>query len=210
MAASEDEVLRPHGKECRERIEVARVCDDAGQQRLRTVEERLAPAASAARAEVAQEGHASPARVEVAQESRDEDSIDASSRLEKRQDPVEESLEDSTEVTSRMDDGNTPVGGPLASAEMRSRAEVFCRRGSEDQKECVVRGTRCLILKSLDVASTSGTVLQKQIWRCSCLHGFRAQVVNQVTSWMIDNMGQQRLREAEQRVSMARGQVSHE
>ena len=54
---------RPHGKECRELVRVAMMCDDAGQQRLRTAEERLAPAASAARAEVAQEGLASPARV---------------------------------------------------------------------------------------------------------------------------------------------------
>ena len=35
MAVSGDEVLRPHGKECRERIGVRRVC---GQERLRTVE----------------------------------------------------------------------------------------------------------------------------------------------------------------------------
>ena len=73
VAASGDEVSRPHGKECRERIIVAMMCDDAGQQRLRMVEERLAPAASAARAEAAQEGQASPARVELAQESRDEE-----------------------------------------------------------------------------------------------------------------------------------------
>ena len=56
VAASGDEVSRPHGEECRERIRVAMMCDDAGQQRLRTAEERLAPAASAASAEVAQEG----------------------------------------------------------------------------------------------------------------------------------------------------------
>ena len=67
MAASGDEVSRPHGKECRERIRAAVMCDDAGQQRLRTAEERLSPAASAARAEVAQEGQVSPARVELAQ-----------------------------------------------------------------------------------------------------------------------------------------------
>ena len=45
----------------------------AGQQRLHTAEERLAPAASAARAEEAEEGQASPARVGVAQESRAEE-----------------------------------------------------------------------------------------------------------------------------------------
>ena len=77
MAASGDEVSRPHGKECRERIRVAVMCDDAGQQRLRTAEERLAPAASAARAEAAQEGQASPARVESAQESQDEEMNEA-------------------------------------------------------------------------------------------------------------------------------------
>ena len=49
VAASGDEVLRPHGKECRERIGVTRMCDDAGEQRLHTVEERLPPAASASR-----------------------------------------------------------------------------------------------------------------------------------------------------------------
>ena len=49
------------------------MCDDAGQQRLRAAEERLAPTALAARAEVAHEGQASPAKVEVAQESRDEE-----------------------------------------------------------------------------------------------------------------------------------------
>ena len=67
MAATGDEVSRPHGKECRERIRVAMMCEDAGQQRLRTAEERLAPAASAARAEAAREDQASPARVELAQ-----------------------------------------------------------------------------------------------------------------------------------------------
>ena len=65
VAASGDEVSRPHGKECRERIRVDTLCDDAGQERVRAAEERLAPAASAARAEVAQEGQASPARAEV-------------------------------------------------------------------------------------------------------------------------------------------------
>ena len=66
MAASGDEVLRPHGKECRERIRVDTMCDDAGQGRLRAAEERLTPAASAAKAEVAQESQASPASFDVA------------------------------------------------------------------------------------------------------------------------------------------------
>ena len=64
--------------------------DDGGQERLHAAEERLAPAASAARTEVAQEGQASPARVEVAQESRIEDKP-----------RIEESREDSTEVEWR-------------------------------------------------------------------------------------------------------------
>ena len=53
---------RPHGEECRERIRVAIMCDDAGKQRLFTAEDRFAPAASAARVEVVQEGQASFAR----------------------------------------------------------------------------------------------------------------------------------------------------
>ena len=62
-SASGDEVSRPHGEECRERVRVAMMCDDAGQQRLRAAEERLAPAASATRAETAQEEQAPPAGV---------------------------------------------------------------------------------------------------------------------------------------------------
>ena len=157
VAASGDEVSRPHGKECRERIRVAVMCDDAGQQRLRTAEERIVPAASAARAEVAQEGQASPARVEAAQESEDEemtearvtnnaddvkpridesreDSTEVSDRMEDEP-RIDESRDDSTEVTSRMEDGNTPVGGPLVSAELSSRSEGVPpsrNRGSEE------------------------------------------------------------------------------
>ena len=145
VAASGDEVSRPHGKECRERIEVAVMCDEAGQQRLCTAKERLASAASATRAGVAQEGQASLARVEVAQESRDEemnearvtndaenvkhqigesrdDSTEVSDRMEDKP-RIDESRDDSTEVTSRMEDSNTPVGGPLVSAEVSSRSE---------------------------------------------------------------------------------------
>ena len=70
VEASGDEVSRPHGEECRQRIRVAMMCDDAGQQRQRAAEERLAPAAPAARAETAQEGQASPARVEVCDKQR--------------------------------------------------------------------------------------------------------------------------------------------
>ena len=71
--AAGDELFKPHDKECREGIRVDTMCDDVGQERLRAAEERLAPAASAARAGVAQEGQASPAGVEVAQERRDEE-----------------------------------------------------------------------------------------------------------------------------------------
>ena len=53
VPASRDEVSRPHGKECRERIRAAVMCDDADQERLRAAKERLAPTASGARAEVA-------------------------------------------------------------------------------------------------------------------------------------------------------------
>ena len=50
LAASEYKVVRPHGKECRERVKVASMCHDEGQEKLRAAEVRLAPAASAARA----------------------------------------------------------------------------------------------------------------------------------------------------------------
>ena len=48
-----------------ERTSVDTMCDDVGQERLRMLEERLAPAASAARTVVAQLGQAPLARVEV-------------------------------------------------------------------------------------------------------------------------------------------------
>ena len=136
VAASGDEVSRPHGKECRERIRAAVMCDDAGQQRLRTAEERLTLGASAARGEVAQEGQVSPAMVELAQESRDEEMSEAcvTNNVENVKPRVEILREDSTEAISRMEDGNTPVEGPLVSAEVSSRSEVFHRRESEDQR----------------------------------------------------------------------------
>ena len=137
VAASGDEVSKPHGKECRERIRVAMMCDDAGQQRLRTAEERLAPAASAARAEAVQEGQVSLARVKLAQESRDEkiNEACASNNAENVKPRVEILREDSSEAISRMGDGNTPVGGPLVSAEVSSRSEGVPpsrKRGSEE------------------------------------------------------------------------------
>ena len=159
---------RPHGEECRQRIRVAMMCDDACQQRLRTAEERLAPAASAARAETAQEGKASPARVEVAQESRDEEMNDAcvTNNAEDIKPRVEILREDSMEVTSRMEDGTTPVGGPLESVESRSEGVPPLRkRGSEEgwlpedamlefadvPKMCVQEMT--VIFESLDLGS---------------------------------------------------------
>ena len=47
---------------------------------------------------------------------------------------IEGSREDSTDESSRMEDGNTPVGGPLVSAEVRGRSEGVLpstKRGSE-------------------------------------------------------------------------------
>ena len=131
VAASGDKVSRPLGKECRERIRVAMTCDDAGQQRLRTAEERLAPAASAARAEAAQEGHASPARVEVVQESRDEEMNEAcvTNNAENVEPRIDELLEDTTETISRMEDGNTPVGEPIGGCSTVEKGRI---RGNED------------------------------------------------------------------------------
>ena len=67
-----------------------------------------------------------------------------------------------------------------------------------------------LIFKSLDVASVCGRVAE-----LFCRNGFggaavnmgfeRGLGVNQVAGWMIDNVGQQWLGAAEQRVSTARG-----
>ena len=48
---------------------------------------------------------------------------------------VETLREDSTEAISRMEDGNTPVGGPLVSAEVSSRSEGVPpsrKRGSKE------------------------------------------------------------------------------
>ena len=244
VAASGNGVTRLHGKECRERIRLAMMCDDAGQQRLRTSEERLAPAASATRAEVAQEGQASPARVEVAQESRDEetneacatndaenvkprieasreDSTDASSRMEDKP-RIDESRDDSTEVTSRIGDGNTPVGGPLVSAEASSRSEGVPpsrKRGSEERglledamleyadvsKMCI--NVMTVIFKSLDLVSARERVAESVSVRfggSAADKGFqRGIVADYATGWMNDSVGQQRLYATEQRVSSA-------
>ena len=104
-------------------IGMTRLCDDAGQQRLRKVKERLAPAASAARAEVAQE----------AQESRDEGMTEASvtSDAENVKPRIEESREDST-----------PAVGLLELAEVRSRSEGVLPSEKKDQGVCVLPRTR--------------------------------------------------------------------
>ena len=224
MAASGDEVSRPHGKECRERIRLAMMCDDADQQILRTAEERLAPAASAAGAEVAQEGQTSPARVESAQESR-EDSIEVSDRM-KDKPRIDESRDGSTEVTSRMKDGDTPVGGPLVSAEVSSRSEGVPpsrKRGSEEgglskdavleyadvSKMCIDEMT--VIFKSLDVASASERVAESVSVRfgdSAVDMGFERGIVADCATGWINDVGQQRLHAMEQRVSSSGGQLS--
>ena len=53
----ETRCLRPHDKKCRNCIRVDTMCTAAGQKMLRAAEERLAPAAWAARVEVALEDH---------------------------------------------------------------------------------------------------------------------------------------------------------
>ena len=77
----------------------------AGQQRLPAAEERLAPAASAARAEKTQKGRASLASVGVAQESRDEEMTEAcvTNNAENVKPWIE--VNDSIEMISRMEDG---------------------------------------------------------------------------------------------------------
>ena len=105
---------RPHGKECRERIRVAMMCDDPGQQRLHTAKERLAPAASAARAEAAQEGQACLQGLSLPRRSRDEEMSEAcvTNNAENVKPRVEILREVSTEPISRM-----------VSAEVSSRSE---------------------------------------------------------------------------------------
>ena len=67
-------------------------------------EERLAPAASAARAEVAQKGQASLVRVEVAQENRDEEITEASVTSDAGN--VKPRIEESREDSDRSDQSN--------------------------------------------------------------------------------------------------------
>ena len=98
---------------------------------------------------------------------------------------IEESREDSTDVTSRMDDGITPGGGTLVLAEVSSRSEGVLpsrKRGPEGvchHKDPMLEhadgsekrtNVMYLILESRDVYSVSDRVaeLQKQTWPYSC------------------------------------------
>ena len=134
---------------------------------------------------------------------------------------IDESLEDSTEAISRMEDGNTPVGGPLVSAEVNSRSEVFYRR------KCEIREKRSSWRPDVGAYGWVGNVHQQddsdpqvagcdvseskggricfcEIWRFSRWHRLRAGIVaDSATSWMNGNVGQQRLHATEQRVSSA-------
>ena len=215
MAASGDEVSRPHGKECRERIRVAVMCNDAGQQRLRTAEERLAPAASAARAEAAQEGQVSPARVELVQESRDEETSEVcvTNNAENVKPQIEASRGDSTNVSGRMEHGNTPEGVP-PSRNRGSEEGGFPKDAmleyADVSKMCINEMT--VTFESLDVASASERVAESVSVRfgdSAVGIGFeRGIAADYATDGMNDNVGQQRLHATEQRVSSAGGQTS--
>ena len=172
---------RLHGKECRERIRAALMCDDAGKQRLRKAEKRLAPAASAARAEAAQEGQASLARVELAPKNRDEETSEAcvTNNAENVKPRVEILREDSTEAISRMEDGNTPVRGPLVSAEVSSRSE-----GVPTVEKARIREKRSSWRLDVGVYGWVGNVHQQwkgsricfcEIWQFSRWHWLRAR-----------------------------------
>ena len=78
----------------------------SGPRRVRAAEERPAPPASAARAKVAEEGRHRLHGFEVLQESRDEEMSEASvtSNAENVEPRFEVTREDSTEVSSRMED----------------------------------------------------------------------------------------------------------
>ena len=139
------------------------MCDDTGHDRLRAAAKRLAPAATAARAE-------------VAQESRNEETNEAfvTNNAENVKPRVDVSREDSNEVSSRIEDAHTPVGGQVASAEVSSRAEGVLpsrMRGSEERgapEEPMLEHTdgseTCIsvmtvILQSLGVASKNDKIV---------------------------------------------------
>ena len=134
---------------------------------------------------------------------------------------IDESLEDSTEAISRMEDG-------MVSAEVSSRSEGVPpsrKRGSEKRGalgdltlECTDGSEMCIskmtvILKSLDVASAS-----EQVAELICRNRFgdsavgmgfeRGIVADYAADGMNDNVGQQRLLATEQRVLSAGGQPS--
>ena len=105
---------------------------------------------------------------------------------------IEESREDSMEVTSRMDDDNTPVGGPLGSCKTPiggcSAVDEAKIRGSvsspgPDVWACRWVGSahQCDVVdfqvagRGFGEWQSGRTFLQKQIWRYSCWHGFWAQ-----------------------------------
>ena len=163
-------------------------------------------------------------RAELAQESRDEEMSEAcvTNNAESVKPRIDESLEDSTEAISRMEDGDTPVGGPLVSPEVNSRSECVLpsrKRGSEKRGapgdltlDCTDGSEMCIsymtvILKSLDVASASEKVAESVSVRfgdSAVGIGFeRGIAADYATDGMNDNMGQQRLHATEQRVSSA-------
>ena len=96
-------MLRLDGRECREHITMASMCDNASQQEVRVWRRSDSRQQHrAAGAEVAQKGQASPVRVEVAQENRDEEITEASVTIdtENVKPRIEESGKIPTEVTS--------------------------------------------------------------------------------------------------------------
>ena len=138
---------------------------------------------------------------------------------------IDESRDDSTEITSRIE-GHTPVGGPLGSAEVNSRSDGVLplrERGSvegglpdpgkdatlenaDSSELCINEMT--VILKSLDVASASERVAELFFGKRfgdSMVDTFfgRGIVADYATGWMNHNMAQQRLYAKEQRVSWA-------
>ena len=179
-----DAEAKPRSEGCRERIRQAMMGNDVGQRRLHAAEQRLAPAGGQ---------QASATRVEVAQDEEMTETLAASSagRVRPR----------SAEMSSRMED-DLP---------WRKRGSVE-RGACEDPMLEPADGSEmgisamAVILKSLGVASASGEVAE---WICrnrlggtAVDMGFeRGPVVSQVTGRANDNVGQQRLRASEQRVS---------
>ena len=204
------------------------MCDDA---RLRAAEERLASATSAASSGVAQEGHASLARVEVARERRDEETTEA--LLTVNADNVKPRVEGISGKFDRTEQSNgrqqhASGRGRRASAEVSGRIEGVLpsrKRGSLERRAledpmwkhtdkpemCISEIT--VVLESSGVASANVKMAEffcrNRFGGAAVNAGFeRGFVVNQVTGWMIDNVGQQRLRAAVHRVSPAGQETS--